>query len=121
MLNVAICEDDAFFQQKEKELLELYFEKGQIDYDIQIFESGNALLENYRNEYNIVFLDISLEGMNGIEVARQLRERRAGAYIVFLTAYVEYSLEDICKGNDETGFINFIKTCFDEINVRCGV
>lgn len=26
-------------------------------------------------------------------------------------------LDDICKGNDETGFINFINTCFDEINV----
>mgnify|MGYP003293861036 CR=1 FL=1 len=51
------CEDDVFFQQKEKELLELYFEKGQIDYDIQIFESGNDLLENYRNEYNIVFAE----------------------------------------------------------------
>ena len=93
MVRVAICEDDVFFQQKEKELLDLYFEKGHIDYDIQVFESGNDLLENFRNEYNVVFLDISLDGMNGIEVARQLRERRAGAYIVFLTAYVEYSLE----------------------------
>lgn len=93
MVRVAICEDDKYFQNKENELLKSYFEKNKIDHDIQIFESGNELLRNYRNEYNIIFLDISLEGMDGIEIARQLREKQASAYIVFLTAYVEYCLE----------------------------
>lgn len=121
MVRVAICEDDVFFQQKEKELLDLYFEKGQIDYDIQVFESGNDLLENFRNEYNVVFLDISLDGMNGIEVARQLRERRAGAYIVFLTAYVEYSLEGYKVDahryllKDDKNLQNTLFECMDSI------
>lgn len=121
MVKVAICEDDIFFQDEEKKLLDSYFEKRKIEYSIQIFESGNDLLENYRNEYNIVFLDISLEGMDGIEVARQLRKRHAGAYIVFLTAYAEYSIEGYKVDahryllKDDKNLKNTLFECLDSI------
>lgn len=44
-------------------------------------------------EYDVVFLDVQMPGLNGIEVARRLRQRERAPRVVFVTAYDEYALE----------------------------
>ena len=57
------------------------------------FQSGIELTKNFRENHDIIFLDISMEEMDGLEVARWLRENGSKACIVFLTGYPEYSFE----------------------------
>lgn len=57
---------------------------------IDIYDSGARFL-NAQVRYDLIFLDIVMEGMDGIETARRLRERDMGCLIVFLTSSSEYA------------------------------
>lgn len=49
------------------------------------------LIENL--EYDVVFLDIAMPGVSGIELAQQLRDRPGAPAVVFVSAYDEYALK----------------------------
>lgn len=93
MVKIAICEDDKFYIEKEKQIIKSYFEEKDLSYELYLFNSGVELIKDYRVNYDIIFLDISMDEMNGLEVANILRKKGTSACIVFLTAYAEYSIE----------------------------
>lgn len=93
MVKIAICEDDKFYIEKEKKLLESFLLERDIKYELYLFRSGVELIKDYRMNYDIIFLDISMDEMNGLEVANWLRKNGTDSCIVFLTAHAEYSIE----------------------------
>ncbi len=63
-------------------------------YSIERFESGEALTAIFRPDlFDVVFLDMYLSGMNGLETARALRRTDAACQIVFITYSTEFALE----------------------------
>lgn len=59
-----------------------------------LFPSAKALLDVFRpGAYDIVFMDICMDGLNGIEGARRLREQDRRIIIIFLTSAREYALD----------------------------
>ena len=63
MIRVAICEDDLFYIEKEKKLIESYLHKYEIRSEIVTFTSSEELIKTYANRFDIIFLDIELDGM----------------------------------------------------------
>ena len=59
------------------------------DCDTERFASGEELLRETKR-FDIVFLDIQMDGMNGIEAARSLRERQDEIVLIFITGIKEY-------------------------------
>ena len=56
--------------------------------------SSTEALEMFKeNPYNIVFLDIEMPGMNGLELAKNIREIRERTNLIFITGYGEYALD----------------------------
>lgn len=90
MIKVAICEDDLFYIEKEKMLIESYLHECKIRSEIVTFTSSEELVKTYANSFDIIFLDIELDGMNGIEAAKWLRDKGAKSHIIFISAYTEY-------------------------------
>ena len=93
MVKIAICEDDIFYMEKERNLIEDYFKTRDLCYTITTFESGIELTKDFREDYDVIFLDVAMEKMDGLEAARWLRDNGTKAFIVFLSGYPEYSLE----------------------------
>jgi len=59
-------------------------------------EAGNgveALTTIERLQPDVVFLDIQMPGLTGVEVARRLVSNRGGSQIVFVTAYDQHAIE----------------------------
>lgn len=87
----ALIVDDESPARKELRYLLQLFE------DVQVVgEATNALeaLELIRNlEYSVIFLDIDMPGINGIEMAQQLRDKPDAPSIIFTTAHEEYAFE----------------------------
>ena len=55
------------------------------------FESGNkALIYAKDHSFETAFLDVAMPGLNGIELAKALRQIRPGILIVFVSAYDDY-------------------------------
>ncbi|MFQ9562773.1 MAG: LytR/AlgR family response regulator transcription factor [Faecalibacillus intestinalis] len=94
MIRIAICDDEEIFRYKIEEILKDYFKKRQLVYSVDFFESGIELINNNGiKEYNIIFLDINMEGINGIETAKKIRKISNDVFLVFITAFLDYSLE----------------------------
>lgn len=95
MLNIAICDDDRFFCEREQQFIAEYMNVKEYAYQIYTFPSGEDLLHAKQDisRYDIIFLDIKMDKIDGIETARRIREIAIDTYIVFVTAFIEYSLE----------------------------
>ena len=88
-LRTAIVEDRKPDAERLEQLLKKAFER---DRPICTrFSSGDDLLARFTTgAYEVVFLDICMAGTNGIETARQLREKDPRLLIVFVTSSPEY-------------------------------
>lgn len=95
MINIAICDDEKYYRIKIKQQLILFLDQHQIDYNISTFSSAEELCEQFmsRVNYDIVFLDINMKEMNGIDVAYKLRSYKNDVFIAFVTGYINYALE----------------------------
>lgn len=59
-----------------------------------LYESGEALLEHFSPEkYDVIFLDIFMEGINGMETARCIRETDQACRLVFITTSAEFAVD----------------------------
>lgn len=88
-MRIAICDDEA----ADLRLIQSYC--GQYDPQIPTseFQSGEALLEAYKSDfYDLVFLDIEMEHMNGLEVGTRLINMSQKPVIVFTTQSLNYAV-----------------------------
>lgn len=126
MLEIAICDDESYFRKHIREILIEYMDKKGILYEIDEFESGkdfvNLGIEIVK--YKIVFLDINMDELDGMKTAQKIREISNGIFIVFVTAFINYTLEGykvdavryILKNN--VNFSELVFECMDAINMK---
>ncbi|MXP75936.1 response regulator [Lachnospiraceae bacterium WCA-9-b2] len=96
MFHIAVCDD--LQRDREEICLVLKEELEAFDADARFikFGSGNALLkawEKKKIDFHIVFLDIFMEGLDGIETARRLRASGYKEAIIFLTTTQDFAIE----------------------------
>ena len=90
-MNIAIVEDMPVDAEILRAQLIAYASQKRLVMDIHCFASAEELLEEYHPlKYTVVFLDIFMNGMNGVEAARKLREADSDTLLVFLTASKEH-------------------------------
>lgn len=95
MLKIAICDDEKYYRDGIYKFLTEYVTARNLQCIIDRFKSGKAFLAQCDNavKYDIVFMDINMEEMDGIETAKQIRSFHAHTYIVLVTAFIDYVLE----------------------------
>ena len=87
-MEIAIVDDEKVIREQIKELAIRYAP----DCNAKAYETGEALLAEVKKA-DIVFLDIRMEGMNGIDTARVLREKQEDTVLIFITGVKEYVFE----------------------------
>ena len=106
MLSIGICDDDRENRLSLRWLLENILENQKIESAIYEFSSGETLLpwmEKHHNEIDLLFLDIEMGRLNGLETARTLRADNELLQIVFVTAFSDYVFEGY--GVDALGYL----------------
>ncbi len=90
-MNIAICDDEKKFRKELRHLLEVQLDLMALTYEIEEYESGNSLLAHVEErEPDVLFLDIEMPGMGGMETAKVLRNLGKKMLIIFITAYPDY-------------------------------
>lgn len=103
-----------------------YLEERHIDFEIELFSSGREFVELGVEmlQYQIIFLDINMKQMDGIETAKNVRAYTEESFVVFVTAYIDYSLEGYQVGasryilKNNLNFREQIYECMDAITKK---
>ena len=103
MRNIAIIEDDVGAQKLLCDYLKRYGNEKNEQFACFTFGSAEQFLTDYRPDYDAVFMDIELPGMDGMEASRRLREIDGNIVLVFVTNMAQFAV-----GGYEVGAFDFI-------------
>lgn len=92
MLNIALVENDNTDAELFTDISSAYFMDAKVEFHIDIFTAGEDFLKAYQGQFQIVFMDIELDGINGMDTARKLREIDNNVILIFLTNLAHYAI-----------------------------
>lgn len=87
MINIAICDDDKNIRNEIKKCIE---EQEGDNCTISTYNCGEELLMEKKN-FHLIFLDIDMTGIDGIETAKKIRSYDKTVKIIYVTNYTDYA------------------------------
>jgi two-component system, chemotaxis family, chemotaxis protein CheY len=100
MAKILVVDDSGFSRRVSRRILQ------EAGHDVIEAEDGIAALECYFLEKpDLVLLDITMKGMNGIEVLKKLRELDSQACVVIATADIQSSTRSLTREAGARGFV----------------
>ena len=99
-LQIAICDDLEEERVILSRMLRNYARRQGLSLQVHFFVSGEELLQSVRraNACQVLFLDIYMPGISGVETARRLRAAGYGASIVFATTSTDHGVDSFEVG-----------------------
>ena len=91
MIKVAICDDDKEFRKNMHSIVEKHFLTKERSVWIVEFKNGNRLLASHVR-FDIIFLDIEMPHMDGMELAAEIRKHDSRVVMVFVTNMARYAV-----------------------------
>lgn len=88
MIHIAICDDEKQMSDHIRTFVSDFFHKKNREISLRTFLSGEELL-NYDGQIDILFLDIQMKDIDGMETARRLRADRFQGFLIFITVLRE--------------------------------
>lgn len=91
MLRIAICDDEIIVVEEIRKYLEEIQKNVNMQFEIDEFYSGKRLLDaNINQGFDIIYLDIEMPNMNGINTAIQIRETDVNVLLIYVSSYDGY-------------------------------
>lgn len=88
MITIAVCDDENYTVDQIRKLVSGFFRVKNMEASIVCFSGGEELLK-YKKSIDILFLDIQMEGMDGMAAAKELRSRGFKGFLIFITVLKE--------------------------------
>ena len=115
-MNILICDDDKICVERMKEYVQDFFRDRKIaDYKIYEYYSGEAAARE-SDIIDIAFLDVEMDGINGIEVSKILRKNNKDIVVFIITSY----MGDLDDAMDE-GVFRYINKPIEKIIIFRGL
>lgn len=86
MLRIAIVDDEPSVVDEIRQIVISFFQAQGKQIDISCFSSGEELI-SYHQKYDLIFLDIQMQGMDGIRTAQELRKNDKKAVMIYVTSF----------------------------------
>ncbi len=126
-MRIAICDDNGIDRSIISDFLHIYMTEKSVSAHFIEYESGVTLLFDVEdgNYYDLIFLDIYMARVHGMDIARQLREHGYSGKIVFITSTPDFAVDSYEV--DAAGYLlkphNYekIRTLLDRIVDRASI
>lgn len=90
MLRIAICDDEEFWLNEISNRISECLNLIKVQFYIETFANGENLITNGLS-YDVVFLDVQMNNINGIEIGEIIRKTNKDLLIVFVSAIIDYA------------------------------
>lgn len=105
MHRIAIVEDDATSSKELQGYIARYGSENSLEFRVDSFSNGFGIVDNYKPVWDLILLDIDMPLMDGMIVARRIREKDDSVMIVFITNLAQYAIQ----GYDVSAFDYVLK------------
>lgn len=96
MIRIAIVDDERDFVEKYRYFVEKEFIKNQVEYEMQCFYQSIDFYKAFEHgDFDILFMDIDMPGISGIQLAAEIRKRNLKTAIVFVSSHSNLVFESI--------------------------
>ena len=93
-MKIAVCDDCSTARKETEKLIKQWAADSDIKLELLLYDNGDELLKTaVVSRFDVVFLDIIMPLLNGMDTARELRRLDADVPIVFLTSSPDFALE----------------------------
>ena len=92
MIRIAIVEDEEQASRTLTSVLKLYAKKENLVFSIALYKNAESFLVETSKAFDIVFFDIELPGISGMDAAFKLRESDSSIIIIFVTNMAQYAV-----------------------------
>lgn len=103
MLRVAMVEDEDAAASGLAEFIDRYAKESGEIFSVRRFRDAIEFLENYRPDYDMIFMDILLPELNGMDASKKLRELDRTVVLIFVTNMAQFAVRGY-----EVGALDFI-------------
>lgn len=93
MIKIAIVEDEIKEQENLLACLKELQQQEMVSLETQTFSNASSFLEAYRHNFDIVFFDIEMDGLNGMDAAKELRQLDKSVIIIFVTNLAQMAVK----------------------------
>lgn len=91
MLRIAVCDDEMEVTDEVERCILKYGKENNIDFQVDKYSSGEALLKADQC-FDVIFLDIIMNMMDGIETGKAIKNDNIKTQIVYITNFSDYSM-----------------------------
>ena len=93
MLRVAIIEDSPTDRENLQKFLTRYESEKGTEIKADVFDRAETFLQGYKPVYDVIFMDICLPYMSGMDACVQLRKLDKEVAIIFTTDMIQYAID----------------------------
>ena len=122
MITIGICDDEVAYRENVKLICKYYLDAHEQEYQFVEFEAGEEVLAYEGCMIHLLFLDIEMPGMDGLEVLEKVRKNDLIWRIAFVTVHKELqwatidlkTLTFLAKPLDHVGVEHCLQTAIRE-------
>lgn len=92
MIRIAIVDDDPLWLEQLQNYIKTYADSCGREFTVQVFPDGEDLLHHYQPNFDLIFLDVEMEFLDGMTTAKLIRETDPNVAILFITNMAQYAI-----------------------------
>lgn len=126
MIKIAICDDQNTSVDTLAEKVRNYCYEHNTECEVFTYKSGEELLASETDKLSIIFLDVDMGALNGIDTAKEIRKTNKEVIIIYVSGYVQYApagyqvkaFAYILKNDIDALFNDIMDEVFKELNFK---
>lgn len=91
-MRIVVVDDSRDDAKQLTDFLEQYQREKNTVYQLDVYNSSVDFLEEFKGQYDVIFLDIEMPGSDGLETAREIRQKDKNVGIIFVTNMAQYAV-----------------------------